>query len=165
MIAATNRPQDELLTPGRLREDLYYRISSDRVEVPSLRQRLQEQPDELPRLAGYLLRRITGWSPGPLQDRVLTCLQESIPESYSWPGNVRELEQALRRILLTGSYHPQQQTEDRSMPLQLSQARELPPRERAQLLQEGYRLYGSYAEVARRSGLDRRTVKKWIESS
>jgi len=165
VIAATNRPLDQLGSPGGLREDLYYRISSDRVEVPSLRQRLEEQPDELARLAGYLLRRITGWSTGALQDRVLSCLQESIPEGYAWPGNVRELEQALRRILLTGSYHPQPAAVQPERSLPLEQARRLPLQERMELLRKGYVLYGTYAEVSRRSGLDRRTVKKLIEQS
>ncbi len=163
VIAATNRPLKELLGSGHLREDLYYRMSSDRIEVPSLRKRIRESDRELPELAGYLLRRMTGWAPGELHHRVLNRLLESAPATYDWPGNVRELEQALRRILLTGHYTPPvSDPTSPTLPDAPRDIRTLPPAERESTLKRLYDQYGTYSDVARLTGLDRRTVKRWI---
>jgi DNA-binding NtrC family response regulator len=170
VIAATNRPLEELMSGKGLRRDFLYRISSDRIEVPTLRERLSGAPDELRFLGGHLLERMTGWAGGEEKEQVLTCLEEGVPEGYGWPGNVRELEQALRRILLTG--HPGIVPESRveSGPEHLQPVvppglRRMPVTARAEVLLRLYEAYGTYAETARRTGLDRRTVKRWIEEA
>jgi transcriptional regulator with PAS, ATPase and Fis domain len=168
VIAATNRPLEELMSGKGLRQDFLYRISSDRIEVPTLRERLSGAPDELRFLGGHLLERMTGWAGGEEKEQVLTCLEEGVPEGYGWPGNVRELEQALRRILLTG--HPgivpepqeKEEAEFRS-PAVPADLRRMPVAVRARVLRQLYDAYGTYAETARRTGLDRRTVKRWME--
>ena len=101
MIAATNRPLGALRRDGRFREDFFYRLCSDVIEVPTLRQRVAESPAELELLVRLLVSRIAG-SEDP--SRVLEALPRDLPRGYPWPGNVRELEQAVRRILLTGRY-------------------------------------------------------------
>jgi DNA-binding NtrC family response regulator len=165
VIAATNRPVTELRRAGRFRDDFFYRLSSDVIEVPPLRQRLREYPGELDQLVHLLLGRMTGRPSEELTAKVLAQLRESLPADYAWPGNVRELEQALRRILLKGAYGgeaPDRGGHDAW--LEEIGAGRLTAEE---LLQRYCRLlherHGTYEEVARRTALDRRTVKKYVE--
>ena len=109
VIAATNQPLDRLRRERRFRDDFFYRLCSDVIEVPTLRQRLAESSAEIVAAGapagGAHHRRWTG--PTLVADRVLEQLEASVPRGYLWPGNVRELEQAVRRILLTGRYVPE----------------------------------------------------------
>jgi len=165
VIAATNRPVTELRREGRFRDDFFYRLSSDVVEVPPLRQRLREYPGELDQLVHLLLGRMTGRPSEELTAKVLAQLRASLPAEYPWPGNVRELEQALRRILLKGAYsgeapgrvgHEAWLAEIGAGTLTAGEVLQ----RYCRLLHERH---GTYEEVARRTALDRRTVKKYIE--
>src|SRR5262249_37326051 len=55
VIAATNRSLDALRAEGKFRDDFYYRLCSDVIEVPSLATRLREDPSELDRLIAFIL--------------------------------------------------------------------------------------------------------------
>ena len=157
VIAATNQP------PDSLRRDFFYRLCSDVIHMPTLRQRIAESDGELPELVRILVERITGSR--ELVDKVL----ESLPKGHAWPGNVRELEQAVRRILLTGRYTPEVGTthldEDAVLVEKLRAgeltAAELLARYSAML----HRRLGTYAEVAKRTGLDPRTTRKYIDGA
>lgn len=166
VIAATNRSWAELRAEGRFRDDFYYRLSSDVIQVPTLRQRVAERPSELEDLVGLLVTRIAGEQQAELASIVLEALHRDLPRDYAWPGNVRELEQAVRRVLLTGRYtsdlagaavNREQEFSDLTRAGQLS-AKDLLGRYCAML----YRQLGTYAEVAARTGLDRRTARKYI---
>ncbi|MBS4026715.1 MAG: sigma 54-interacting transcriptional regulator [Clostridia bacterium] len=93
VVAATNRPLEELIEAGRFREDLYYRLNVVRIDIPPLRERkgdIQELADRLLEKVGRKLgRRISG----------LTGDALDVLESYHWPGNVRELENVLERAV------------------------------------------------------------------
>lgn len=166
VIGATNRPLGQLRAEGRLRDDFYYRLCSDVIHIPTLRQRLAESPRELEDLVQVLIARITGSTDAGLAGRVLEAIDRHLPRDYEWPGNVRELEQAVRRILLTGRYAgdlagvtatQEQQFADAAREGQLN-AKDLVGRYCALL----YRRLGTYAEVATRTGLDRRTARKYV---
>jgi DNA-binding NtrC family response regulator len=94
IIAATNRKVEDALRDGKLREDLYYRISAVSVHLPPLRERRE---DILP-LANAFLKRfsaqanndITGFS-GEAAERL---------RSFDWPGNVRQLQNEVQRAVL-----------------------------------------------------------------
>ncbi|MCD6041417.1 MAG: putative sigma54 specific transcriptional regulator [Burkholderiales bacterium] len=167
VIAATNQPIDRLRADGRFRDDFFYRLCSDVIEVPTLRQRIAESRAELPGLVRLLVERIAG-NPA-LVDRVISSLERDVPRGYPWPGNVRELEQAVRRILLTGRYVPQLsgggRDEDEAFVEKLRAgeltAAELLARYSAML----HRRLGTYAEVAKRTGLDPRTTRKHVEGA
>ncbi|MCA9708899.1 MAG: sigma 54-interacting transcriptional regulator, partial [Myxococcales bacterium] len=60
VIAATHRDLDQRRRQGRFRDDFYYRLCSDVIEVPPLRTRLAEDPAELGVLVGHLVERIVG---------------------------------------------------------------------------------------------------------
>src|SRR6267143_3811860 len=104
VIAATNRPWAELRAEGRFRDDFYYRLWSDVIQVPTLRERIAESPRELEDLVRLLVTRIAGEQHAQLVTLALEVIDRDLPRDYPWPGNVRELEQAVRRILLTGRY-------------------------------------------------------------
>ena len=166
VIAATNRPWSELRAQGRFRDDFYYRLCSDVIHLPTLRERIAESPRELEGLVRLLVMRIAGEQRAELVSIVLESLHRDVPRDYAWPGNVRELEQAVRRILLTGRYasdlgsaavNQEQQFSDLALAGQLS-AKDLLGRYCAML----YRQLGTYAEVAARTGLDRRTARKYV---
>ncbi len=167
VVAATNRPLDELRGAGRFRDDLYYRLCSDVITLPTLRERLREDPAELYLLLASILQRLTGESDGRGQALVRKALERDLERGYPWPGNVRELEQAVKRIVLTGEYRggePRGRGRDETERLcggvrdGSFSAEELLVRYCALL----YRRHGSYEEVARRTRLDRRTVKRYV---
>ena len=168
VIAATNRPLEALRREGRFRNDFFYRLCSDVIEVPTLRQRIAESPEELEHLVRLLVARIAGAEVPELVARVLRALEASLPRDYPWPGNVRELEQAVRRILLTGRYTgealPAPAEDSQALVDQLGAGKltadELLGAYGALL----HRRLGSYAEVARRLGVDVRTARKYVES-
>jgi len=94
LLSATNRDTSTLLQDGVLRDDLYFRISTIKIKVPPLRERL----DDLPLIARHFLdrfniqynKKIKGFS----QETVLRLM------CYGWPGNIRELESVIERSVL-----------------------------------------------------------------
>jgi transcriptional regulator with AAA-type ATPase domain len=88
IIAATNRNLDAMILRGTFREDLYYRISTFRINSPSL----CEHPEDIPLLASSYWKR-KAYS-GTLTTKFLDYLK-----SYQWPGNVRELYSLLNSIV------------------------------------------------------------------
>ncbi len=165
IIAATNRSLNELVNEGRFRTDFFYRVSSQVLEMPSLRQRLDESPEELLLMVRLLLERIMGVGADGVLDQVMDIIQRDVPGDYSWPGNVRELEQVIRRALLARKIEKQDLIKE---PSGQSLARfEEGLTARALLTRycnQLFKRHGTYEAVARASGLDRRTVKKYIEA-
>ena len=99
VVAATNRNLMDEIKAGRFREDLFYRLSVFPLEVPPLRDRL----DDVVPLAAHFLQAICrelGREP-PLR---LTQSQASTLKQQDWPGNIRELKNVMERaaILSTG---------------------------------------------------------------
>jgi len=95
IIAATNRPLEEMVSKDLFREDLLYRLNGFTIKLPPLRDRREDVPP----LLEYFLRRakvdmkrpeLTGISPEALQMLV----------DYNWPGNVRQLQSVVRHSLL-----------------------------------------------------------------
>jgi two-component system nitrogen regulation response regulator GlnG len=99
ILAATNQDLSRLVAEGRFRKDLYYRLNAVTIQVPPLRQRLEDVAE----LAHYFLFRF---------DRELSMdMRGFAPESleklqaYPWPGNVRELQGAVKQAMLNASGH------------------------------------------------------------
>ncbi len=96
VIAATNRPPDEAVSSGKLREDLYYRLLVFPLYLPPLR----ERNDDVELLAQHFLadlNRIDG-----AHKRLSAGAIQRIKE-YSWPGNVRELKNVIHRAYIMAS--------------------------------------------------------------
>ena len=170
IIAATNRSLDSLRNEKEFRDDFYYRLCSDVILVPPLRQRIQEDPNELDELVKHTVKRIVGEDSDDVAFRVIHDIHNQVPNDYAWPGNVRELEQCIRRILLKQKYEI-----DRSaiapddVEGSLINGVKAGSMDAQTLLSHYcvllYNRYGSYEEVARKTVLDRRTVKKYIDNS
>jgi transcriptional regulator with GAF, ATPase, and Fis domain/tetratricopeptide (TPR) repeat protein len=89
VICATNRDLEALITQGRFRQDLYYRLKGVMLELPSLR----ERPEDLPELAAHFLTRIGRERGEPAKQLSQDALE--MLGRHTWPGNVRELENVL----------------------------------------------------------------------
>ena len=168
VIAATNRPIHAVRRQGGFRDDFFYRLCSDIIELPTLRERLAEYPAELEDLLAAATTRLVGEDASELLPILIGAVRSDLPKNYAWPGNVRELEQAVRRILVAGSYTGDQAgapgagrsaLADRVQEGDLT-AGELLAAYCAML----YDRHGTYGEVARRTGLDRRTAKKHVDA-
>ena len=91
VLAATNEPLQDKIRVGGFREDLYYRLAVIPIEMPPLRERLED----IPLLVNYFIQKISvqnSAEPPKIEAEALKCLG-----SYPWPGNVRELENAIER--------------------------------------------------------------------
>jgi two-component system NtrC family response regulator len=91
VVAATNRDLETALREGRFREDLYYRLNVVGLELPPLRERLED----VPALVACFLARYGRPAAGP----EITIAPEALAAlaSHPWPGNVRQLENVIHR--------------------------------------------------------------------
>ena len=93
LIAATNRDLEHLVTEGKFREDLYYRISVIPIRVPALR----ERRDDIPILAQHFLKKYVSAAGKSITSITADSLQAL--QAYEWPGNVRQLENTIERAV------------------------------------------------------------------
>lgn len=167
VIAATNRPLEQVRN-GLFREDFYYRLCSDIITVPSLRRRISEDPHELSLLLRITLKRLIGKPSAALVEMVQNVINTRLGPDYPWPGNVRELEQCIRGVLLRGTYTRETIVNGEGIHQELINGMEQGSIDAASLVSGYCRLlykrYNNFEEVARRTGLDRRTVKKHIQN-
>lgn len=94
ILAATNRQTEDAIKEGKLREDLFYRISAITVSLPPLRERRE---DVLP-LARAFLKRYASQANRPLTD--FTPEAADRLRRFDWPGNVRQLQNEVQRAVL-----------------------------------------------------------------
>jgi DNA-binding NtrC family response regulator len=94
LICATNRDLVKMVSENRFREDLLYRINTIMIEVPPLRDRV----DDIPVLANYFLRAYCE-KYNRIQMRFNTHALEKLA-NYSWPGNVRELQHSIEKAVI-----------------------------------------------------------------
>jgi DNA-binding NtrC family response regulator len=94
LVSSTNRETAQMIREGTLRNDLYFRLSTVRIKVPPLRERLDDlailSETFLLRLARKYKKRMRGISPSTF----------SVLMGYHWPGNVRELESVIEHAVL-----------------------------------------------------------------
>ncbi len=95
LIAATNRDLRAEVLAGRFREDLYYRLSTIQIRVPSLAERLED----IPLLVQFFLKKYN--EAYSKQIRGLTRRAQTVLLQHPWPGNVRELENVISSAALT----------------------------------------------------------------
>lgn len=94
LISATNCDLNQMVTEGRFREDLLYRINTIMIEVPPLRDRV----DDIPILANHFLR-VNGERYGKGRMKISTAALEKLA-NHDWPGNVRELQHAIEKAVI-----------------------------------------------------------------
>jgi transcriptional regulator with GAF, ATPase, and Fis domain len=159
VIAATNKPLEQIRSSGQFRDDFFYRLCSDVIVVPPLRQRIKEEPAELDDLIALIVTRLTGRSSA----EVVSAARKNLDARYAWPGNVRELEQAVRRVLLTQEYAGDQRPVEPDWAGKLQAGKLDADAVLAGYCHMLYDRHGTIEEVARRTNLDRRTVKAYLQ--
>ena len=165
LIAATNRDLRTLVSEGKFREDLFYRLNVVEIRVPPLR----ERKDDIPLLANAFLKEISqrdGKPFRPLAPDAMDCLLR-----YDWPGNVRELKGAIDSgvTLAAGSEIARQ-----DLPLTISQnagstsgssteqagQMNLHDQEMRLIVRALEETSGNRTEAARKLGISRRTLHR-----
>ena len=165
LLAATNRKPEDAIKDGKLREDLFYRISAISVHIPPLR----ERRDDIMPLANAFLKRFAAQA-----NRVLTGFTPQAIErltSFEWPGNVRQLQNEIQRAVLL-SEGPAVNVTD----LSISDVRFIPTEghdtaftllegvERNAIIQMLKETGGNKLETAKRLGIGRQTLYNKIKA-
>lgn len=163
ILAATNRKVEEAIQEGKLREDLYYRISAITIALPPLRERTS---DILP-LANSFLKRFAAQA-----NRNIKGFSQAAGErlrKYDWPGNVRQLQNEIQRAALMCdeefievddlSVKPESASEQTDSNLSLMEAME-----RNTIVQILKETKGNKLETARRLGIGRQTLYNKIKA-
>jgi len=97
LIAATNRDLRAEVLAGRFREDLFYRLSSIQIRIPSLAERLED----IPLLVQYFLKKYNAAYGKSILG--LTRRAQAVLLQHAWPGNVRELENVVSSACITAT--------------------------------------------------------------
>lgn len=95
IIAATHQNMDKMIADGTFREDLYYRLKVITINLPPLRERLEDLQLLVPFLMNKASKKI---------GKKITSIDENVWQvlyAHDWPGNIRELENALMRAMAT----------------------------------------------------------------
>jgi transcriptional regulator with PAS, ATPase and Fis domain len=121
VICATNRNLEEMVREGTFREDLYFRISVVKIQLPALRDR----SGDIPLLAEYFVRTFA--KVHKKQQRNMSPGFLSALSRHTWPGNVRELQNVIERSIVLANGHERLGVDDLPAELQgLSLSDDLP---------------------------------------
>jgi len=156
LISATNKDLKKAIERGEFREDLYYRLNVVSIELPPLRERVEDIPllaqHFLAKFAAENEKEVTGFAPEAM-DFLL---------NYRWPGNVRELENAIERavILAKDKLLSLDDLPREKLPalLPVGVGRSLKDLERNHILSVLTQTGGNYSEAARLLGISRMTL-------
>jgi DNA-binding NtrC family response regulator len=164
IIAATNRKCEDAIKDGKLREDLFYRISAISVHLPPLR----ERRDDIMPLANSFLRRFAAQANRTLNSFSAQAIERLV--TFDWPGNVRQLQNEVQRAVLL-SEGPDIQVTD----LSISDVKVVPTEghdtaftllegvERNAIIQMLKETGGNKLETAKRLGIGRQTLYNKIK--
>jgi formate hydrogenlyase transcriptional activator len=94
VLAATNRDLKAAVAAGSFRQDLYYRLNVFPIQIPSLRERL----DDIPLLVEYLIERYAKMAGKKIRQIRKQTLELFL--AYGWPGNIRELQNVIERAVV-----------------------------------------------------------------
>ncbi|MGC4071103.1 MAG: sigma 54-interacting transcriptional regulator [Nibricoccus sp.] len=163
IIAATNRDLPAEIRAGRFREDFYYRLCSDQIATPALREQLDASPGDLETMVRHIAGRMLGGREAEaFTEDSVQWIEKNLGDDYAWPGNFRELEQCVRNLILRGEYRPagplvRGGADDWNAVIEggALTAEELMRRYTRIVFDQA----GTIEETARRLDLDRRTVK------
>ncbi|MFM1770308.1 MAG: hypothetical protein RJA22_2837 [Verrucomicrobiota bacterium] len=164
IIASTNRPTEQAIKEGKLREDLFYRISAISLHLAPLRERRE---DVLP-MARAFLKRFAAQA-----DRVLSDFSPEAADRlrrYEWPGNVRQLQNEIQRTVLMSEGQVVQAAdlsighEPASLDAQGQNLTLMEAMERNKIVEVLRETSGNKQETARRLGIGRQTLYNKIKA-
>ena len=161
-IAATNRDLEVAVRQGTFRSDLYYRLRVAVLQIPPLRERLQD----IETLADAFLNRFNAKYKKrvKLSDDVHRAL-----ETYKWPGNIRELENLIQSLVVT---HEKDVVELNDLPATMTSSatiyedrslNDIIGGYERELLKNAINSYGTIAAVARHYKVDRVTIYRKLK--
>ena len=165
IIAATNRKPEDAIKDGKLREDLFYRISAISVHLPPLR----ERRDDIMPLANAFLKRYAAQANRTLRGFTSQAVERLT--GFEWPGNVRQLQNEIQRAVLL-SEGPEVNVTD----LSISDIKFVPTEghdtaftllegvERNAIIQMLKETNGNKLETAKRLGIGRQTLYNKIKA-
>ena len=161
VLAATNRPVEQAIKDGKLREDLYYRISTVSVSLPPLRDRRE---DILP-LANAFLKRFAGQAGRDIQG--FSPAAAEMLRTFDWPGNVRQLQNEVQRTVLMAEGNLVD-VQDLSIttvlnPAEVEDLTLMEAMERNTIVQVLKETGGNKLEAAKRLGIGRQTLYNKIK--
>jgi sigma-54 dependent transcriptional regulator, acetoin dehydrogenase operon transcriptional activator AcoR len=165
IIAATHKDLKEEVHKGNFRKDLYYRLNVITINIPALRERM----DDLPRLAKHFVHKLSA-KLGKKNISIADDFLEKI-KSYSWPGNIRELENAVERALNLASDNEAITSElllfDSSPPARIddrvTEIKSLKDIERDTIIQALNLYKGNILKVSAKLGVGRNTLYRKIK--
>ncbi|MFN7960847.1 MAG: sigma-54 dependent transcriptional regulator [Thermoanaerobaculia bacterium] len=168
VIAATNRDPKEATDQGRLRNDLYYRLSVFTVAMPPLRERMED----IPLLAQHFIHNFNKKHSVSVEGLSSESLE--LLTSYPWPGNVRELRNVLERGVILASKgwveavhlppYIRRAIGGGADPITLPPGITLAEAERILILETLDRVGQNKAEAARQLGLDTKTIRNKLHA-
>ena len=165
IVAATNRRTEEAIKDGKLREDLFYRISAISVHLPPLR----ERREDVIALANAFLKRFVAQSNRPI--RGFSPAASERLAGFEWPGNVRQLQNEIQRAVLLCE-GPEIGPEDLSITTVRTETDEIQDTnftllegvERNAIVQMLKETGGNKLETAKRLGIGRQTLYNKIKA-
>jgi two-component system NtrC family response regulator len=113
LVAATNRDLEQMVSKGLFRSDLLYRLRTFCIDLPPLRERI----DDIPELVAYQLMKICGRYGSELKGVSLSLMD--ILKTYHWPGNVRELVHTLEGMVAASMSHCDPILVPRNLPMNI----------------------------------------------
>ncbi len=167
IVAATHRDLRARVDQGLFREDLLYRLDVVSIELPPLREHL----DDLPRLLEHFLERARARNPKARLVRLGPDAMEAL-SSYVWPGNIRELEHLIERLTVLCPEEvasvvdlPSHLTSRAATPASLDFGETVLPIRELQRRYAGWalqRLGGAKMATCEALGIDSKTLSKWL---
>jgi DNA-binding NtrC family response regulator len=164
LVAATNRKPEDAIKDGKMREDLFYRISAISVHLPPLRERRE---DIMP-LANAFLKKFASQANRPIKGYSQSAIERLT--TFDWPGNVRQLQNEVQRAVLLSEGEEVDATD-----LSISKARTIGDEaqdtnftllegvERNAIIQMLKETGGNKLETAKRLGIGRQTLYNKIK--
>jgi DNA-binding NtrC family response regulator len=159
IIAATNRKLEQCVSTGNFREDLFFRLNVLNLEIPPLRERIED----LKELSQYFIDTVSaglGVKPSILSNDELAFLS-----AYKWPGNVRELRNVIERSLLLNTTPSEaiggnaQEVSDIESPISSTLLADI---EKQHILKILNIENGNKSAAARRLGVSRKTLDRKV---
>jgi len=173
VMAATHRNLEQEVAEGRFREDLYYHLNVVPINLPPLREHVEDVPELLNYYVNYFVDQEN------LPYRHFNMAAQNRLRNYTWPGNVRELKNLVQRLLILGieeevsleevesaisSTPLAKSREVTSIPLDLPLREAREQFERSYLLQQFKDCDGNVARLAERVGMERTNLYRKLRA-
>ncbi|MFZ1325638.1 MAG: sigma-54 dependent transcriptional regulator [Candidatus Contendobacter sp.] len=173
LAAATHRDLEQEVASGRFREDLFYQLNVVPMQLPPLRDHVEDVPELLNYYVGYFVDQEN------LNYRHFTLAAQNRLRNYAWPGNIRELKNLVQRLLILGNDEEitveevdaavrgatvTKSPDATSLPMNLTLREAREQFERSYLMQQFRDCEGNVARLAERVGMERTNLYRKLRA-